>query len=253
MDRDRYSFLAHASHDYCSPVDAAFMEPVYDRVPLTDGMRVLDAGCGKSEVLLRFVERGRDAGVRVSGVGVDASRLCVQESRERARKRVPDAELEFACVPVVRWPRTDSSFDVVVVLGATHAFGRPSDAVREARKVLRPGGFLLVGEACWRKSMPDAEYTAALGVKPKDALAAGELATVVSSGGFEVVVSKESSVEDFDRYESAYARNIEDFVATHPADPEAAWMLERARKWAALHQRLGRDNMGFGVVLGRAV
>lgn len=110
-------------------------------------LHVLDVGCGNGALLLQL-------GARVArGTGVDASAAMV----ERARCRAADApHLDFVHVsgPVLPFP--DASFDVVTSL-LSFRYLDWDPVMNEIRRVLRPGGRLLIVDmvtvpARWRET-----------------------------------------------------------------------------------------------------
>jgi ubiquinone/menaquinone biosynthesis C-methylase UbiE len=101
---------------------------------------VLDAGCGRGEVMLACA----DAGAEV--YGLDYSQAAVEITRE-VLADVPGADVRQGDVTALPWP--DASFDrilfgdVIEHLDPEQADG----ALREFRRVLAPGGMLLVHTA----------------------------------------------------------------------------------------------------------
>lgn len=96
--------------------------------------RALDAACGTGRHARRLVDLGHTV------VGVDLS----AEMLERARTRVPEAE--FTTADLSHLPLESDSFDVVVCgLALDHS---PSlvDPLREMRRVVRPGGRIIVSD-----------------------------------------------------------------------------------------------------------
>jgi ubiquinone/menaquinone biosynthesis C-methylase UbiE len=101
------------------------------------GMRVLDAGCGRGEVLLACARRG------AAVVGIDYSEAAVELSRETLAG-VPGAEVVSGSVEALPWP--DASFDRAL-FGDVIEHLDPAQAKRalsELHRVLRPGGLLLI-------------------------------------------------------------------------------------------------------------
>src|SRR6266702_4517630 len=101
------------------------------------GMRVLDAGCGRGEVLLACARRGAEV------FGIDYSEGAVELSRETLAE-VPGAEVVSGSVEALPWP--DASFDRIVfgdVIEHLHS-AQAKRALLELHRVLRPGGLLVI-------------------------------------------------------------------------------------------------------------
>jgi demethylmenaquinone methyltransferase / 2-methoxy-6-polyprenyl-1,4-benzoquinol methylase len=101
------------------------------REAVRPGDRVLDACCGTGD--LAVVARKAGAG---SVVGVDFS----ERMLERARRKAPD--LEWAQADVLALPFEDGRFDSAVVGFGVRNVEDLEAAIRELRRVLRPGGRL---------------------------------------------------------------------------------------------------------------
>lgn len=95
--------------------------------------RVLDVGCGTGRLAARI--RGE---LGLPTVGCDFSRGMLVRARARSR-RVSWVQAEAG-----RLPFGDASFDALVCTEAFHWFPDPQGALAEMRRVLAPGGRLLV-------------------------------------------------------------------------------------------------------------
>lgn len=111
-----------------------------ERLGLRPGLRVLDAGCGRGEVLLACAKRG----ARVAGV--DFSAAAVEITRETLAD-YPDADVRQGDVTALPWP--DDSFDRIQNSDVIEHLDPPQTvpALREFRRVLKPGGYLLLHTA----------------------------------------------------------------------------------------------------------
>jgi SAM-dependent methyltransferase len=105
---------------------------VADALAVAGGERVLEVGCSTGVFLDVAAARG------ASVTGLDAAAGLI----EIARRRVPDAELEVG--DLQRLPFSDASFDVVVGCNAFQFADDVVEALREAARVLRPGGRLAI-------------------------------------------------------------------------------------------------------------
>lgn len=102
--------------------------------------RMLDIGTGPGHVPPLVCERVPDA--RVVGVDLAATMLA---HAERHRLRSPHAaRIEYRRADAKRLPFEDGSFDAVFSNTILHHIPDPRPFLREARRVLRPGGTLLV-------------------------------------------------------------------------------------------------------------
>jgi ubiquinone/menaquinone biosynthesis C-methylase UbiE len=95
--------------------------------------KVLDVGCGTGLMSAKLAATGR----RV--VGVDISAAMVKRARMRN-----DGRMEFSLGDAERLPFPEHSFGAVVNLISFHHYPDPLRAACEFRRVLRPGGRLVL-------------------------------------------------------------------------------------------------------------
>jgi len=148
---DRYKASSYEAYNFKMPAryDSLFMVrfcqlPLWHRTvvetlrPEVKSADILDVGCGTGSLLAGLARSGFTslAGVDLAPRMLDVAREKLSAQHAHADLRVADAEDSL--------PWTSESFDIAALTAALHHFYRPHDALREIRRVLRPGGRLLV-------------------------------------------------------------------------------------------------------------
>jgi SAM-dependent methyltransferase len=107
-------------------------EAVLERTHVGPGTRYLDAGCGAGLATEMFAARG----ARVSGIDAADAMLSI------ARSRVPGGDFHQGDLEDLPFP--DESFDVVTGFNSFQYAGNPVAALREAGRVARRHGFVVI-------------------------------------------------------------------------------------------------------------
>lgn len=110
---------------------------------LQPGERVLDVACGTGMVTFDAAEA---IGPRGTALGVDLSEHMIEVASERAAV-LRTTNVSFARMDAESLTLADASFDVVLCALGLMYFPDPLSALREMRRVLRPGGRLVL--AVW--------------------------------------------------------------------------------------------------------
>jgi ubiquinone/menaquinone biosynthesis C-methylase UbiE len=106
---------------------------------LRPGERVLDVACGTGLVTLQAAAVAAEApGGEV--VGVDIAEAMLEAARAQALRRGLAAAARFARMDAERLGLPDASFDAVLCALGLMYLPDPPQALREMRRVLRPGG-----------------------------------------------------------------------------------------------------------------
>jgi SAM-dependent methyltransferase len=114
-------------------------EPFLEFAGLADGERVLDAGCGTGS--LTFTAASRANLTAIAGIDRAAAFIDYATSLNR------DPRIEFREGDLCALPFPDSSFDRVLSLLVLHFVPQTEVAIRELRRVARPGA--TIAAAVW--------------------------------------------------------------------------------------------------------
>ncbi len=138
--RTEYDRLAvDYDHRWQSYIEAT-LSAVLETVDFQGDETVLDVPCGTGELEQRLIAKWPD--LCVTGVDLSTGMLAQAKAKDQA-SRVCWVEAD-----VTELPMADKSFDCVVCANSFHYFRAPNEALAEIRRVLRPGGRLILLDWC---------------------------------------------------------------------------------------------------------
>ncbi|MEU4995069.1 methyltransferase [Streptomyces sp. NPDC021622] len=189
---------------------------------------VLDIGCGWGELLLRVLEAAPGA----TGTGVDLNGDDLARARADAEKRGLTDRVTFAEESARNTTRDPA--DLVLCLGASHALSAAepphytAEALRELRRLVRPGGRVVLGEGFWQRT-PTSEELAAMwpDAHVGEHLCLGDLVDAAIAAGFRPLWVETASPQEWEEFESGYRSDVEEWLATFPDHPLAAETREK--------------------------
>lgn len=118
---------------------------VLDHIEWHDVTSLLDVGCGTGWATLeaaRALDAGRKKGTAY-GCDISSGMLA-----RRANHQSRGGRAVFAVASAQALPFRGGSFDIAICTAAFHHFPAPLTALREIKRVLRPGGRLLIADTC---------------------------------------------------------------------------------------------------------
>ena len=163
-----------------------------EQLPLSSGVSLLDVGCGSGV----FCSLAVKTGATVTGFDATAELIAL------AKVRVPDAIFFVGDMETLPFP--DASFDVVTGFNSFQYAASVPNALAEARRVLKPGGLLLLMIWGNKQDNEAASYLATLGslLPPPPPGAPGPFALtennrlqdLLTEAGWEVVLCRDLPV-----------------------------------------------------------
>jgi len=106
------------------------------------GQRLLDVAGGTGDIAFRFLKRAPEA----SAVVLDMTESMLDAGRKRAEAERLGDRLEWVVGDAMALPSENASFDVYTISFGIRNVTRIGDALKEAYRVLKPGGRLMVLE-----------------------------------------------------------------------------------------------------------
>jgi ubiquinone/menaquinone biosynthesis C-methylase UbiE len=135
-----YSRLAERYDSRWSFYINATIGETLNRLDIKQGEHILDLGCGTGVLIQRLLQVSPE--IEVAGIDACAEML------EIAKQKLPESvELKLGSADNLPFP--SDYFDLVVSTSAFHFFPDPSQALQEAKRVLKPNGRLVITDWCY--------------------------------------------------------------------------------------------------------
>ncbi|WP_017571005.1 SAM-dependent methyltransferase [Nocardiopsis halotolerans] len=213
-----------------------------ERTPVSAGQRVLDIGCGTGHPALRLAAA---TGCDVVGVTVSADQ--VETAERNAREAGLGKRAEFRLADAAELPFDDDAFDAVWVVETMMYVSDKEGALAEARRVLKPGGTLVLSDYTERTELSDQQREALKeGFTVASLPTAEEYGRLFAKAGFTV-----ARTTDATSHLVRSAERIERVVEEHYPTVVERGGREFAEEFKAMISQvsvLERDHLGYTVV-----
>jgi SAM-dependent methyltransferase len=217
------------------PGERASTERALRLVPaLTSSQRVLDIGCGSGAQTLDLA-RAMPAAI----AAVDSHPPFVALLRGRAAGLGLAARIDAQVADMHDLPFPDGAFDLVWSEGAIFIVGF-ARGLASWRRLLRPGGHLVVSELCWLDDHPAEELREFFAEEGAELAGVPARRRAVVEAGYELVADFVLPAAGWwENYYVPLAACLENFRGAHRGEPEALAVAARSQREIDVYRRHG--------------
>ena len=155
-----------------------------ERLAVQANETVLEVGCGHGRTLARIAQA--PCGFLA---GIDPSEVMVRLARRRLRRRIEASQAEISLGASSALPYSDARFDAALAVHVLYFWKDAIAELKEIRRVLRPGGRLLLG---YRPR--SAELLASHPASVYSLRSVDETAGLLATAGFSAIRSTEHAI-----------------------------------------------------------
>lgn len=153
------------------------------KVEIPETAIVLDIGCGGGRALQRLASLARLG----RAVGIDLSEDSVAVARKRNQRLIADGRVEVIHGAVSSMPFPDATFDCVTAVEAHYFWPDMAADLAEVRRVMKPGGQLVIIAAMYRGSRFDKRNARVIRVGGLRCFSVQEFKETLEDAGFPAV------------------------------------------------------------------
>lgn len=210
--------------------------------PLTSHHRILDIGCGSGA---QTVDLARATAARI--VAVDLHEAFVTQLVKRAADQGLGARIQAQVGDMNDLAFPDGSFDVLWCEGAiVIVAGSFSKGLATWRRLLVPGGHMVVSELCWLRDDPPTEVKAFFEAEGADVTDMDARRKAIADNGYRLVGDFVlPSVGWWENYYVPLGAALERFRLAHAGNDEALEVAARSQYELDLYRRY-QEHFGYG-------
>jgi SAM-dependent methyltransferase len=238
-----YHEVAEGEHELQNPTSPGKIRLLGAGMRLDSESSVLDVASGRGGPAIILADA---FGCRITCV--ESADEFDEAARKRAHEKGLDQLIEFVHADARDFLADARDYDAVMCLGASFVWGGLPGTLAALDPAVRAGGWIAVGEPYWRtwplpeKAEPD---------EGEDFLPLPDTMERFHEAGLEVVTLIDSSLDDWDRYESLHWLAAEEWLAKHADEPDAEEVRILTQRFRDRYLRWQCDLLGWAIIVGR--
>ena len=245
MKLSDYFCVIERHHAFQNPTNERKLDRLIEYCGMTDGMRVLDVGCGKAWLLRRMA-----ANYTIDGVGIELRSAFIDEAREHIQRAPTKGSITLHHMPAADYPVEPQRFDIGLCIGASFAIGSFQDMLKWLKPQIKPEGCLAIGDVYAKK--PD--HANELAMHFSGAVRNhGKTVQILNGHGLELIGLIDSSVDDWDEYESLHWLAADEWLRANGDHPDCNEFRELSNAAQRRHLQFDRDALGWAIFVCRVM
>jgi cyclopropane fatty-acyl-phospholipid synthase-like methyltransferase len=244
MDKFDFFSILERFHTFQNPTSEAKLDRLIEYCGVKDGDHVLDIGCGKGWLLQRMAARHA-----INGVGVEIGDKFIEDARARFAAETHKGALNLHHKPAADFNADPQSFDVAMCIGASFAIGTFEEMLDWLKPCVKPGGVIAVGDI----------YAKVKPAPPESAMhfSGGAQRTLTDTivhlqkNGLTVTGLIDSSLDDWDHYESLHWRAADAWLRENPNHPDREAFEKQNDIYRQNHILYDRAALGWALFVCR--
>jgi SAM-dependent methyltransferase len=230
-------------HELQNPTSPEKIRLLGERLRLGPESHVLDVASGRGGPALVLA---REFGCRITCV--ERAAEFVEAARRRTHEADLDREIEIVHADASALPLEPGRYDVALCLGASFVWSGLAGALAALVPAVRAGGYVAVGEPYWRRwPLPD-DFE----LDPDwDYVTLAATVERLAAAGLAPVTLIDSSLDDWDRYETLHWLAADEWLREHADDADAEEIAAQAREDRERYLRWTRELLGWAMFVGR--
>lgn len=204
------------------------------------GERLIEFGCGYAEPLVLWAEA-----FGINGVGIELRPKAVERARRKIAQKGLSERITIIEGRGSEYQFEPGSFDYAACIGASFVWESQAQALQELKRAIKPDGRILLGEAFWLKDAVPPDLAQAQTSFQSEA----SLLQLFHKTGLEVTYIMHSSLDEWDRYETANWYGLMEWIERNPGHPDLPDVVQHLHESQDEYMRLGREYFGWALYL----